>query len=261
VGAWVLFAARHEDTPDYKGEDLGGIMFDSIGSNHRQGTSVFTDSFISRPPSDDSAKAAWVQRMRFWTLCHEMGHAFNLAHAWDKSKGNSWIPLTDEPEGRSFMNYPMEVSGGQTAFFSDFAYRFSEQELLFMRHAPERFVQMGNASWFDNHAFRQAETSPEPKFRLELRANRSNAIFDFLEPCMLELKFTNISGGPQLVDANLLTDAERLVAVVKKDGMPAQRWLPFAQYCWKPTNVVIVAAASRYQALFIGAGNEVWLLA
>ena len=50
---------------------------------------------------------------------------------------------------RSFMNYPTKVPGGQTSFFSDFAYRFSEQELLFMRHAPERFVQKGNASWFE----------------------------------------------------------------------------------------------------------------
>ena len=47
------------------------------------------------------------------------------------------------------MNYPFRVAGGQSAFFADFEYRFSDQELLFMRHAPERFVQMGAADWFD----------------------------------------------------------------------------------------------------------------
>ena len=98
----------------------------------------------------------WVERMRFWTACHEMGHAFNLAHSWQKAFGTGWIPLLNEPEVRSFMNYPFRVSGGQTSFFSDFAYRFSDQELVFMRHAPERLVQMGNASWFDHHAFEQA---------------------------------------------------------------------------------------------------------
>ena len=38
---WVLFAASHDD-----GNSLGGIMFDDIGPNHRQGTAVFNDSFI-----------------------------------------------------------------------------------------------------------------------------------------------------------------------------------------------------------------------
>jgi hypothetical protein len=258
---WVLFAARHEDTPDGPGFNLGGIMFDDIGPNHRQGTAIFNDSFISRAPAGDAAPAAWVRRMQFWTACHEMGHAFNLAHSWDKSLNPSWIPLADEVEARSFMNYPYEVSGGQTAFFSDFAYRFSEQELIFMRHAPERFVQMGNALWFDNHAFRQAEISPEPKLRLDLRVNRDKPTFEFLEPCMIELKLTNISDGPLLVGRNVLTDAEHLVVIVKRDDHPAKRWLPFAQYCWKTTDTVLERGASRYQALFVGSGRSGWLLA
>ena len=66
------------------------------------------------------------------------------------------MPLADEPEARSFMNYPYNVAGGQAAFFADFEFRFSDQELLFIRHAPERFVQMGNAAWFDHHGFEEA---------------------------------------------------------------------------------------------------------
>ena len=83
---WVLFAARHQ-----MGTNLGGIMFDDIGPNHRQGTAMFNDSFIANPPNGDPAPAAWVQRMRFWTAVHEMGHAFNLAHSWQKSLGTPWI--------------------------------------------------------------------------------------------------------------------------------------------------------------------------
>ena len=86
------------------------------------------------------------------------------------------------------------------AYFADFCvYRFSDSELLFMRHAPERFVEMGNAEWFDHHGFEQIDPPPEPKFKLELRANRSKAVFEFMEPVMLELKLTNVSGGPQLI--------------------------------------------------------------
>jgi hypothetical protein len=253
---WVLFAARHDTGPS-----LGGVMFDDIGPNHRQGTAIFNDSFIAEAPAGDAAPAAWVERMRFWTACHEMGHAFNLAHSWQKALGTPWVPLSNEPEVRSFMNYPFRVSGGQTAFFSDFAYRFSDEELLFMRHAPERFVQMGNADWFDHHAFEQAETSSEPKFRVELRVNRTPAIFDFLEPCMLEIKLTNTSDDPQVVSEQTLQDADRMVVIIKKDGAAARQWLPYAQYCHKARRVVIEPGASRYEALFVGAGRNGWDLA
>jgi hypothetical protein len=257
---WVFFAARHEE-----GSSLGGIMFDSIGANHRQGTAIFNDSFISDAPAGDAAPAAWVQRMRFWTACHEMGHAFNLAHSWQKSHppqwGTPWMPLSNEPEARSFMNYPYNVSGGQTAFFADFAYRFSDQELLFMRHAPARFVQMGNADWFDDHGFQQAEVSPEPSYRLELRVNRPKAIFEFLEPIMVELKLTNVSGEPQVLEQGILGDTDHMTVILKKDGAPARQWLPFAQYCRKGAKAVLNAGESRYEPLFVGAGRNGWDLA
>jgi hypothetical protein len=59
--------------------------------------------------------------MRFWTAVHELGHAFNLAHSWQKSLGTGWVPLADQPEARSFMNYPYAVRGGQEAFFASLA--------------------------------------------------------------------------------------------------------------------------------------------
>jgi hypothetical protein len=253
---WVLFAATHEI-----GTSLGGIMFDDIGPNHRQGTAIFNDSFISTPPVGDAAPDAWVQRMRFWTACHEMGHAFNLAHSWQKSLGVGWIPLTDEPEARSYMNYPYNVAGGEAAFFADFEYRFSDQELLFMRHAPESFVQMGNADWFDNHGFEQAHVLPHSALKLELRVNRAKPEFEFLEPVMMELKLTNTSDEPVLVDDDLLGDADHLVVVIKKDRAPARQWLPYAHYCRKHRKVVLEAGKSCYGPLFAAAGRKGWDLA
>ncbi|MDX2169778.1 MAG: hypothetical protein SF182_22095 [Deltaproteobacteria bacterium] len=253
---WVLFAARHD-----MGSSLGGIMFDSIGPNHRQGTAMFSDSFIAQAPAGDPAAAAWVERMRFWTACHEMGHAFNLAHSWQKALGTPWIPLVNEPEARSFMNYPYRVAGGQAKFFADFEFRFSNPELLFMRHAPARFVQMGNADWFDHHGFEQAETELEPTLRLELRANRNQARFEFLEPAMLELKLTNVSDEPQIVDRHLLTNSEALTVILKRAGRPARQWVPFARYCRKSEPTVLAPGASLYESLFAAAGRNGWDLA
>lgn len=257
---WVLFAAQHD-----QGSTLGGIMFDDIGPNHRQGTAMFNNSFIANAPAGDANPAAWVQRMKFWTACHEMGHAFNLAHSWQKSHppswGTPWIPLSNENEARSFMNYPYNVAGGQSAFFSDFDYRFSDSELLFMRHAPARFVQMGNADWFDDHGFEQTAVSPEPSFKLELRVNRSKPVFEFLEPVVLELKLTNVSDQPQLVDEHVLEDAEEMTVIIKKQGKAARQWAPFARYCKSPGKAVLQPGESLYESLFVAVGRNGWDLA
>lgn len=254
---WTLFAGRHD-----MGAGLGGIMFDDIGPNHRQGTAMFNDSFISNAPAGDANPAAWVQRMRFWTAVHEMGHSFNLAHSWQKQHppawGTPWIPLANENEERSFMNYPYRVSGGQTAFFADFEYRFSDSELLFMRHAPARFVQMGNADWFDHHGFEQAAVSPEPNFRLELRANRQQTDYEFLEPVVLEIKLTNITNRPQLVDRAILSESERMTVILKKDGKTARQWAPYARYCMDDDTIVLAPGQSIYESLFVAAGLNGW---
>jgi hypothetical protein len=256
---WTFFAAQHE-----QGSSLGGIMFDDIGANHRQGTAIFTNSFITVAPAGDPNPAAWINRMVFWTAVHEMGHAFNLAHAWQKTLTNPgvpWIPLADDDEARSFMNYPFRVSGGQTAFFSNFPFRFIDPELLFLRHAPSRFVQMGNAAWFDHHGFDQARVLPEPSFKLEARVNRADARFEFLEPITLDLKLTNITDQPQLIEDKILEETDHMTVIIKKDGKEARAFHPFAHRCWEEKKRVLLAGQATYQSLFISAGRNGWDIA
>lgn len=249
---WVFYASLHE-----AGTGLGGIMFDDIGTNHRQGTALFVDSFIAQPPANDPNPAAWIDRMRFWTAVHEMGHAFNLAHSWQKSLGTPWVPLANEPEARSFMNYPYAVAGGQGAFFSTFEYRFSDQELLFIRHAPERFVQMGNAAWFDHHGFEEAAAPEEPALKLELRVNRERARYEFMEPVWLELKLTNVGDQPRLVDADVL-DADSLTVILKKEGKEARQLVPFRQKCVQPATKALMPGESIYGTVLASAGLNGW---
>jgi len=253
---WVFFAPQHE-----MGTSLGGVMFDDIGPNHRQGTSIFYNSFISNAPAGDANPAAWVARMRFWTAVHEMGHAFNLAHSWQKALGgpadapygSPWMPIGNEPEARSFMNYPYNVTGGQTAFFANFEFRFSDQELLFMRHAPGRFVQMGHAGWFDHHGF-EGPKAVEPKLKIDVRVNRDKPIFDFLEPVMLEFKVTNISPHPVLFDQTEVTNFENLTLIIKKKDKGAKQYMPYARRCIEPKPTVLMPGESLYEVVFASAG-------
>jgi len=252
---WTFWSAMH-----VQGASLGGIMFDDIGPNHRQGTALFTESFIKNAPAGDAAPDAWVRRMRFWTAVHEMGHAFNLAHSWQKSLGTPWIPLLDEPEARSFMNYPYNVSGGESAFFADFDFRFTDAELLFMRHAPMRFVQMGNADWFDNHGFQQDDASRSASastLELVVRANREQTDFEFLEPVVLEAKLTNRGTQPVLVPSMTLAP-QGMVAIIKRRGMPARQWHPYARYCRSSDPTVLTPGESLYESLPIYAGLNGW---
>ena len=254
---WVLFASLHD-----MGGSLGGIMFDSIGPNHRQGTALFNDSFVSNAPAGDANPAAWVERMKFWTACHEIGHAFNLAHSWQKSLGAPWIPLANEPEARSFMNYPFNVSGGETAFFADFEYRFSDNELLFMRHAPERFVQMGNADWFDDHGFGQADVSPASPFGLELRTQRRTLnYFEFMEPVVVELKLTNRSEQPLIIDEKVLEETDDMIVIIKKREGNARQWQPYARYCHRSNKKALAPGESVYGSLTIATGINGWNIA
>lgn len=259
---WVLFGSLHAPDPALNLLDpkrLGGIMFDRIGPNHRQGTAIFNDSFIADAPLDDANPDAWRRRMTFWTAVHEMGHGFNLAHAWEKAFGRQWIPLTNEPEARSFMNYPFRVNGGQAAFFADFPFRFGDPELLFVRHAPERFAQMGNADWFDNHGFQRAFTDLPPTFALTVRVNRAQPIYEFMEPVTLELKLTNASELPQLVDDAALA-ASALSIIVKREGQPARQVRPFAAYCQQPNRLLLQPGESIYDALLV-TGQQSWHIA
>lgn len=256
---WVLFAARHD-----MGRSLGGVMFDDIGPNHRQGTAIFTDSFIQDAPAGDSNAAAWRQRMVFWTAAHEMGHAFNLAHAWQKSLGGPqgpWIPLVDEPESRSFMNYPYNVAGGQAAFFSDFRFRFSDQELLFMRHAPRRFVQMGNSDWFVNHGFEAPRLLAAPSaWSLIIRPNRTNNTFSFMEPVAMEFKLTNISGVAAMVDDHLLHDGRHITVFVQREGGTTRQWRSMVTKCHREHAVELKAGASLYGSHIISTSGAGWLI-
>ena len=259
---WVLYAARHD-----LGRGLGGVMFDDIGSNHRQGTAIFTDSFIQDAPAGDPNAPAWRNRMQFWTAVHEMGHAFNLAHAWQKAlgaptaPGDPWIPLANEPESRSYMNYPFRVSGGESAFFSDFGFRFSDQELVFMRHAPRRFVQMGNSNWFENHGFEAPDAlSHTGRWELTIRPNRASNAYQFLEPVNMELKLTNRSGEAVTADADMLGDGRHISIFVQRSGGETKAWRPMVTHCHQAERETLDPNESIYGAHLISASTDGWLI-
>lgn len=130
-----------------------------------------------------------------------------------------------------------------------------------MRHAPKGYVRPGSAAWFDHHGFQQLEDEPPPAFGLRVRANRAQPLFEFMEPVTLELKLTNVSGEPQLVDERVLSRPDAMTVIVKRDRGPAREVVSYAQPCWKSTRAVLEADRSMYAPLFVSAGRNGWDLA
>src|ERR671915_67738 len=244
---WAFYAGLHDDLPPEHpggpptpGEFLLGIMFD-VGLGH-------------------AGPQERRKRETFFTAVHEIGHAFNLAHSFDKSIFNlGWIPLEDEFEARSFMNYPFLVRGGPRAFYKRFRYRFSSQELTFLRHAHPAFVKPGDRPFFFDHGLVDPEAATG--LTLRLRANRERAVFEFMEPVALELKLTNPAPDPKLVDGQALAFGDSMAVYVQRDRGPVRQVRPYSRRCLRPQKTVIEPGASMYAPLRMFAGIDGWEVA
>ncbi len=252
-------------------DDLGGIMFDGRidepGGVDRQGTAVFT-----RAPHYHTLGGAYVrdnapgmeaiQRELFFNLIHESGHAFNLAHSDQKQASTpwsapSWMPVRDDPLALSWMNYPelpmraSLTSHNATWFYSRFRFRFSDEEHLFMRHAPERFVVMGGAEWGLNHG-RVARSTLDRRLRLDIRTRQP--ILELGQPVLLEAKLANVSDEPVLALPNLdPSDGFLEIAVTGPDGTRVP-FLPVAHFRRVADPELLEPGGARYTAVNLTVG-------
>ena len=258
---WVFQAGQHE-------QDHTGIMFDSIGSFQRCGTALFHGQ-----SSYTGAPAGLVNRHKFHTLIHEMGHSFNLYHSWMKTSGTSnWCNnVVNEPEARSYMNYPDRVAAGYYGFFDTFEYRFSNQELLFLRHAPASFVQPGGSAWGTDHAgsamggepgVAPGEELKEPevqKLQLTLGSGKAQPVYEYLELVNLELKLKNVSDTAQQVPEGVLGDLAHMHIRISRNGQPVKEFRPYATPCAKEDPVITLQPGEAiYDSFFLSSGKFGW---
>src|SRR5688500_7126245 len=136
-----VFLATHLSGKNGRG--VLGVMYD-FGSNDlnrrsREGVAVF-----GRHPllSDPRVQLDERRREFVFTLVHEIGHALNLLHSFDKGR----------PASLSWMNYPhlfplgTEAGpghNGTSEFWTAFAQNFDDLELRHLRHATPREIGAG----------------------------------------------------------------------------------------------------------------------
>ncbi|MFH1844714.1 MAG: hypothetical protein ABIF77_16060 [bacterium] len=256
---WAFYTHRHENLSNY------GIMFD-VSGHHRQGAAIFSKTFEDLYTGNMYGFDAdtFKKRSKLFVSVHEIGHTFNLAHSWQKVSGTMWMPLANDDHARSFMNYPWRGGAGtniyerEKDFYQTFEYRFTDDELLFLRHAPGSFVQMGNAAWDTHHAAGIEASGSSTGVRLQLGLGRADGLYHFLEPVYLDLALLHLNGEPQLVDAGLLAGGHSLNVVVQRDGQPARRFSPLVEYHQVPSP--LGQDLPVLQSLLVSAHRDGWLL-
>ena len=130
-----------------------GIMFDSEDEAPRQGSAVFFNH-----PAISSATGAERDREYLYTVVHELGHAFNLLHSFQKHvfQEGERRQFLARPGSLSWMNYPQLFPYGNAhppgwdgshLFWPQFRLTFDREELEHLRHFHALGVAAGGESF------------------------------------------------------------------------------------------------------------------
>ncbi|MGI8336056.1 hypothetical protein ACRYCC_39455 [Actinomadura scrupuli] len=181
-------------------DGLLGVMFDASGVLQRQGVAIFVDEIRGHLPDDVE------DRKILQTTVHELGHALNLAHRFEREVGRA--------DSTSFMNYDWRYrGGGHTAeFWERFAFTFDPDEREFLRHAPKAAVVPGGAPfhsiryWADGTGGYSPYLPevPVPGFKLTLTPPAAGPLFAFGQPVFLEITLENATPADVTFPAEVL---------------------------------------------------------
>ncbi|MFO7681404.1 MAG: acetyltransferase [Chloroflexota bacterium] len=168
---------------------LLGVMFDSEDNLPRQGTAVFASAI--RDLFGTSADRKLIQ-----TTTHELGHALNLAHRFERVVGRA--------DSLSFMNYDWRYKGGnhRHEYWNKFDFAFDDDELEFIRHAPLPALIPGGAPFHSINYWADGNGGYSPYvpevdmsgYRLTLTPPLGGPVFEFGQPVFLGVELTNETG-------------------------------------------------------------------
>ena len=169
---------------------LAGIMFDQTWPLPRQGSAVFVDTIRELVDDDD--------RQVLRTAVHELGHALNLVHRFERAVGRA--------DSTSFMNYPQRyLRGGHSDdYWTRFAYTFDADELEFLRHGPRGSIRPGDAAFHSVRYWRDTGGGYVPylpevvqtELRLTLVPPLNGPLFAYGQPVLLGVTLENVGDTP-----------------------------------------------------------------
>ena len=135
-----LFSASEYEVPDVR-----GIML-SYKEKQRVGCAVFHRAI--------GGESNEQKRMLLHVYVHELGHCFNLQHPWIKTRRKEYTSKEGH-SSLSWMNCPERFYSsvncyGEDAFWRNFQFRFSDEELLHLRHGFRNDVIFGGNNFTES---------------------------------------------------------------------------------------------------------------
>ncbi|MET7301341.1 hypothetical protein [Embleya sp. NPDC005575] len=264
---WVLACGFSE-----RGSNFLGVMFDQSGPQ-RQGLAVFEGALAS--PQMYGAHPA----TRVHTYVHEIGHALNLLHSWQKDLATPPAPLGPNLGygDLSWMNYPQNYqlpNGGSNAqraaaadaFWAAFPFRFSDSELQHLRHAFLGYVIPGGAKFMGGAALDAdaaaasfgAPVAEETGLRLELQGATT---FEYGEPVVVQIKLARTGGrGDVAVTPHLHPSAGAVALAITNPAGTTRVFRPLVNACHghgddQATTLLTEQNPAVYESAYIGYGG------
>ncbi|XVU22821.1 hypothetical protein ACQPZJ_36950 [Actinoplanes sp. CA-054009] len=203
---------------------LYGVMFD-VKLFPRQGCAVFVDEIREHFPEK-------TDRRIEYTMVHEVGHALNLAHRFERAVGFAG--------STSVMNYPDKFEGGgrEEAYWDGFRNGFDPDELAFVRHGALNSVMPG-ASLFGVFDYWSGAAGAKPSFvsstpgkdlRLTLRPPARGTKFAYGQPLYLQVSLENRGDTPVELPTDVLDiKAGYLEVLVERNPAPGPARIDIAQ--------------------------------
>lgn len=216
---------------------LLGVMFDSSDPLPRQGCAVFAEEIRQIQGIDH-------ERKLIQTTVHEVGHALNLAHRFERAVGRA--------DSLSFMNYDWRYRGGkrESEFWNQFTFTFDRDELEFLRHAPLPPLIPGGAPfhsvpyWADGNGGYSPYVPEVPLagWMLTLTPADAGSVLRFAQPVLMRVLLTNRSGRTVTVPKFLLDPKAGFIEIVIRrvhsgaagtPARPPESFTPLMQRCFQ----------------------------
>ncbi|MDQ4104361.1 MAG: hypothetical protein M3186_11855 [Actinomycetota bacterium] len=208
------------------------------------------------------------QRAQLRTYVHELGHAFNMMHSWQKNLASPPAPLG--PNGGlgdlSWMNYawkyqpPPPAPGGENAYWADFPFQFTMNERVHLRHGFYRKVVMGANAFGTGAAEVDPEFFAEPVvdnsgLALELRAKPT---FAYGEPPVVELKLSATDLRGRDTHGYLHPNDEFVTIAVRQPSGRTVLYQPMMRHCVDHERRIRLDTGrpAVYDSAYIGFGRD-----
>jgi len=257
---YMLLATRYVET------GVLGIMFDAAENDefHRQGAAVFHDH-----PRIANAAGAEKDREYLFTITHELGHAFNFLHSFQKGLFDEHGVLP-RPEAESWMNYPQLYPfgfagpagwDGSDRFWSRFRFAFDRDEIHHLRHHDRSEVIAGGRSFgFAGHFEERPFELPGQATGLSLQLWCPQAV-EFLQQVEGDIRLRNETGDEIEIPPSLNPNFGHVDMIIRR---PADRfpkvYRGIANGCMRSEARKLLPGEAVYQEISPSYGRMHWFI-